>query len=762
MTPEELRAIATKWKAEIRLYDKEFEKFETRGTKVIERFLDERRLSAGGSDVLNGARFNILWSNIETMLPAVYARTPKPSVSRRYKDKDPKGRVAAIILERCLEYETEQYTDYDTALRNAVEDRLLPGRGIAWVRYEPTFIQVPVIKPDPQTGEDEVVEPGVPSTGQVTEDVDEYDEELAHECTPVDYVHWKDFGHCSARTWEEVPAVWRRVYMDRDALKARFGNNAKEFKYAIEQIPLDSVPEQLKDERLSTSEAEYKMACVYEIWDKKKKRAIWLHKNVSVPLDIRPDPLRLDGFFPCPKPLYATTSTGRLVPVPDYCMYQDQAQELDQVTERIAQLQKAVKVVGVYDASQDGVKRMLNEGVNNTLIPVDTWAAFAEKGGIKGVVDFLPLDMVMKALDGLYVARETILQTIYQISGLADIIRGSTDPDETLGAQQIKANYAGLRIKAVQIQVAKFASGLMRLKGEVICNFYSAETIKAMSGVEFLPEVQANPMIVDEAIALLKDNVLRDFRIDIETDSMVQVDEQQEKQAATEFVTGLGTLLEKAIPAVQAVPQLAAPITETIAMVMRKFGAGKTVEAAWDEAFDQIKQQSQQPQQQGPDPEVVKEEMIDKRERERMQMEYGLKKESQDRQFSLDERKIQFEEGVRLREFDMKEIESARNDEREHAKIAESGVIERERISASQKPSTEVKFDASGKLDQVAVAIQDMAQTVAQSAETSMQTMAAAAQELASAAKELKAPRETVLVRGKDGRAEKSISRAVS
>ncbi len=594
MTAEELRAIATKWKGEIRLYDREFEKWETRAKKVVERFLDERRLNSGGYEISDGARFNILWSNIETMMPAVYARTPKPSVSRRYKDKDPAGRVASLIIERCLEFETEQYTDFDTALRNAVEDRLLPGRGIAWVRYEPTFIQVPIVVTD-EAGKDEVVEPGVPSTGQLTEDVEDYEDELQHECTPVDYVHWRDFGHSSARTWEEVPAGWRRVYMDRNGLRARFGEKAKEFQYSIDAIPLDSTPEQLKDERMGDADADQKLACVYEIWDKKKKQAVWIHKNVSVPLDLRDDPLKLDGFFPFPKPLYATTSTGKLVPVPDYCMYQDQAQELDVVTERIAQLQKAVKVVGVYDSTQDGVKRMLNEGVNNTMIPVDSWSVFAEKGGIKGVVDFLPLDMVVKALDSLYVARDAILQVIYQISGLSDIIRGATDPNETLGAQQIKANYAGLRIRRQKDDVARFARDLLRLKAEVMCRFYEPQTLIAMSGIEQLPEVQKDPRVLEAAIALLKDNVLRNFRIDIETDSMVQIDEQQEKQAATEFVTGLGTLLEKSIPVVQAVPQFVGPIGETIAMVMRKFGAGKTVEASWDEALDQIREQAQQP-----------------------------------------------------------------------------------------------------------------------------------------------------------------------
>jgi hypothetical protein len=66
--------------------------------------------------------------------------------------------------------------------------------------------------------------PGSPEDGdQITDDVDEPNEELEYECAPVDYVHWKDFGHSVARTWEEVTRVWRAVYMTKDALEERFG-----------------------------------------------------------------------------------------------------------------------------------------------------------------------------------------------------------------------------------------------------------------------------------------------------------------------------------------------------------------------------------------------------------------------------------------------------------------------------------------------------------------------------------------------------------
>jgi hypothetical protein len=91
--------------------------------------------------------------------------------------------------------------------------------------------------------------------------------------------------------------------------------------------------------------------------------------------------LELEGFFPCAKPLYATTTSDSLIPVPDFILYQDQANELDILTDRIDGLVKSLRVRGVYDASQPALQRLLTEGDNNTLIPVDKWMAFSEKGG---------------------------------------------------------------------------------------------------------------------------------------------------------------------------------------------------------------------------------------------------------------------------------------------------------------------------------------------------------------------------------------------
>jgi hypothetical protein len=601
---DEVRAVATpdmaslkrRYMLDIDLYERTYGEWRSRGKKIIERYRDERNKDSDG----DSAQYNILWSNVQTILPAVFARLPKPEVTRRYKDKDPIGRVASEILERALSYEIEQYDDYEDAVHNSVEDRLLPGRGVAWVRYEPKM-KAEQLPEDVQITED------VEDEGPQTVDVIDY------ECSPVDYVNWEDFGHNVARTWKEVFVVWRIVPLTRAELIKRFG------KEKGSKIPLD-MKSQLEEADTTTPEGEsLKKARIYEVWDKKTGKVTWLSKAYEEAIEQRDDTLQLDGFFPCPKPLYATITTGSLIPVPDYAQYQDQAKELDILCERIDGLIKALKVVGVYDSTQTGVQRMLTEGANNTLIPVENWMVFGEKGGLKGVVEFMPLDMVVAALNAAYLAREQVKAVIYEVTGISDILRGASDPNETLGAQQIKSNFGSMRLKKLQGAVAVFATTLLRIKAQIICQHYQPESIKLMAGVEQMPE--EDKPLVDQAIALLRNDPMRCFRIDISSDSLLEVDEQQEKQDRMEFLTAVGGFIKEAI---QAPPELQPLLGECLLFGIRGFKAGRSLEGAFDEMMESLRQKAKQPQPPPPDPAMEKIKADQQAAQAKMQMEGQL------------------------------------------------------------------------------------------------------------------------------------------
>lgn len=583
---------ANKWLSELKLAKREDEKWAKRGKKIVKRYRDER---SGWSDTAK--RFNILWANVQTILPALYGKTPRAQVERRYKDQDPIGRTAAQILERALQYEIDHYGDFDAAIKSAVTDRLLPGRGVAWVRFETKEAETPEVTELEEGGEN-VLAP----------EVDEYE----YECTPVDYVFWEDFRCSPARCWDEVTWVARRVYMSREDGVKRFGDDFKEVPLTHEPMGLDELQKSNGDFDTDSM----KKAQIWEIWSKPDEMVYWVAEGYSKTLDIKENPYGLDNFWPCPRPLYSTQTTDTLVPVPDFAQYQDQADELDKLTNRIASLTDAVKVVGVYDASQPSIQRMLSEGVDNTLIPVDTWAAFGEKGGIKGTIDFLPLDMVIMALQQCYQAREQAKQVIYEITGLSDIIRGTSVASETATAQQIKSQYGSLRIRSTQMDVARFASEILRIKAQLMCDLYAPESLIQMSGIMGTIDAQ----FAEQAIQLIKSEPARNFRIEVAADSMIEMDEAAEKDSRMEFLQSVGGFLQQVLPVAQAQPKMAPLLAEMLLFAVRSFKGGRSIEAAFDSTMAELMnpQQAQAPQ---PDPAQQQAEMQMQVEQARLQTE---------------------------------------------------------------------------------------------------------------------------------------------
>lgn len=590
MKEQDREGLARRWAADLdqtKNADKDFIKA---GRKIVERYRDKR----GVSD--NSRKYNILWSNVQTLQPAVYAKKPKAQVQRRFKDADPVGRCASQILERALQFEIDHYSDYDSTLKNCVLDRLLSGRGTAWVRFEPADM--------PEQPE------AVEAPEQITDD-SESESMGEYECSPCDYVFWEDFRCSPARTWEEVTWASRLVYMGREEGIKRFGDLFKDAPLAHEPIGI----EQMKSDGMAADQIDrMKKAKVWEIWCKTDRKVYWHAEGFQKILDVRDDPLGLEGFFPCPKPLFATLTSDTLVPVPDFKQYQDQAKEMDELTARIALLVKAVKVVGVYDAGHEGIQRMMNEGVDNQLIPVSTWAMFAEKGGLKGAVDFMPIDMVLAALAGLYDARDQVKQIIYEITGLSDIIRGASVASETATAQQIKSQFASLRLKMVQSDVARFASDLLRMKAQIMCSLYRPEVLVAMSSIESTKDAQYVP----QAIQLLQNDVLRSFRIEVATDSMVELDEAGEKASRMEFLTAAGGFLREAI---QAPPEMAPLLGEMLMFGVRSFKAGEAMEASLEQFISQQAEKAKQPKPDQPNPEMLKMQADQQAEQGRMQLE---------------------------------------------------------------------------------------------------------------------------------------------
>ena len=631
------------WYKTIMGYERSYKRWEARVDRIVKKYKDDSRYDRNPN-----ARFNILWSNVQTIQPAIFARLPRPDVSRRFRDNDPIGRVASMMLERALEFELEHYGDYKSAMNNAVLDRLLGGRGVAWVRYEPHII-----------GSDSENEPNPEADDgyQVTEDSDEAEteggmenenpERIEYECCPVDYVHWRDFGHTIARTWEEVTAVWRRVYMNRPALVERFG---EELGY---KIPLDTKPDDLK-QSYKSDDGVYE-ALIYEIWDKETGKVLWISKSLGKILDERDDPLGLENFWPCPKPLYSTLTTDSLEPIPDFVIYQDQARELDVLCDRIDGLINALKVRGVYDASATELQRLFSEGENNTMIPVHNWMAFAEKQGMKGAIDLVDLAPFASALMSCYQAMEQVKGQIYELMGIADIQRGQTDPNETLGAQIIKSNNAAGRLKTQQHAVVDFATSLLTIKAQIICNHFTDETLVKISGAMQLSE--QDRQLVPQALLLLRDEAAKNFRIEVTSDSMIYQDEQQEKADRTAFLAAVGQFISMALPTAQAAPELAPMLMEMLKFGVTSFKAGKQLEGIIDQTADDMRKQyeASKGQQKPPPPEIQKAQMDNQSKMQQIQMQAQVEQAKLQGQMQLEKAKQEYQAQENQLKFQLEE-----------------------------------------------------------------------------------------------------------
>lgn len=494
------RKLAAFWKEQINAVGEANARWVKRGGTVIKRYRDERTRV----DEDQNRKMNLLWTNIAIMKPAIYNRCPIPNVDRKFADKDPTALLSAQMMERSLRNELES-NRFHSAISRAVKDYLLPGRGQVWVRYEPEIGESVSI---PSAMETTIADDlnKIENDGEIVADENPEDEKLENtgeqlvtERVPVDYVDWQDFGviPAKARTEDEIQAKYKKVHMSKEECIERFG------KEIGSQMRPDTLPISTRNDRAFYSDTSIfqdineRSIIVYEIWNKTDRRVYWICTGYDYLADVQNDPLKLKGFFPCPPMLQATTTNDTVIPVPDYWEWQDQAIQIDELTQRIAMLTKACKIAGTYDASNGALKRLMNESTENQLIPVDQWAVHAEKGGVKGSISFLPLEEIQSCIATLQEVRQQCKQDLDEVTGLSDVLRGTTDSRETLGGLRIKNNNAGSRLDEKQEEVAEFARATIRIVAEIIAKHFTDDGLIKTSGILYDESLQPETILAE-------------------------------------------------------------------------------------------------------------------------------------------------------------------------------------------------------------------------------------------------------------------------
>jgi hypothetical protein len=516
----------------------------------------EKLYSAQEDSSKDKQAYPVLWAVTQTMSPAIYSRSPKCVVARRHQEASPNIKAAVMGQERAVNFEIERGGLHE-AILNARLDRLLAGRGTIWVR----------LNKDPATGR-----PGV----------------------AFDYVAVKDFGHGKARTWADIDCVWRRHYMSDAERRTQFGDDA--VNAASVSNDVENEAGQLADEQAS----------VYEIWCKSERKVYWIAKQARAALRVTPAPLELADFFPCPRPLYGVLINKRLVPTPDYTFYEGLARQINKLTKRVDVLSGQLRLVGFYPKGpdQDGsgaIESALRSEVDNVMIPVPNWAAFSERGGSKAI-EYLPIEMVLTIIDGCTKLRASLLAEVDQITGISDIMRGQTDANETLGAQQLKAQYGSSRLSDTREDFKRFARDACRIAAEMISEYFPPEELGRITGLPALAEPDPeNPMLPPQIapwVQILRQQFAREVSIDIETDSTIQPDEDAEKQRRIEMLTAVTSGLKEMSALLTAPPEIGAAMLPLMGDMLKftigGFRAGRELEERLEETIASLTRVAQQ------------------------------------------------------------------------------------------------------------------------------------------------------------------------
>lgn len=691
--------------------EKKFREWQEKCDNIDQLYADLERQS----NVARDRQFAMFWANIQVLAPSVYARPPVPVVVPEFKDRDPIKRATSEMLERALK-KTFSIENIDSKMRLVRDDMLIDGRGTPWVRFE--------------TKADVRKDKGTMHRG---------------ERVCIEFIDRKDFRHDPARNWDEVGWVARRGWLTRKEVKARNFKNLTEDTYL--DLPYVVAKDSGRDSGPKEGTSPQEKVGIWEIWHRRLNKVVWVVEDHDEVLEEGEPHLELEGFFPCPKPAYSTVQRRTLIPVPDITYYRDQLEEINKLTNRIHALSDAIQVKGFYPGGGeigDAVEAALNiNDDRKVMIPVSNFAAFGGAGG--DPIVWLPIDMIATTIAGLIEMRRQIIDDVYQIVGLSDIMRGATEKDETATAQQLKSQYGSIRIRDKQHELVRVAKDLTVITAEIMAENYSTDTLLTLSQMELpkradiarqvkeieasiaeqagqlkaliespeaqqkleedpegaqqelqqlqqqaqqalegaqaqIEELQAQAT-VEDVTELLRDQRIRPFALDIETDSTIQPDEDAEKQRRAEFLQVFGSTMQQLAALVEAKPEAAEFAGEILKFALAPYRVGRELDGAIDKFVEQVQQSA------GDKPESP-EQIKAKAEAERMQAEQQMRQQETEAKMQIEQMKIAADQQAREEQaaLDMQsaEMEAQRKDRELQAKMTADAAKHQQEMQKGQ------------------------------------------------------------------------------
>lgn len=592
-------------------------------------------------------RINILHSNTQLLKAALLNNEPKPEITRRFYNALESDKHLSELysdVSRVAAAAVEYYFTKNNAInrfKKGVESELLYGRAALWVEYIPTIVQIPVHQ--------SLLRRAGQALGLVAPAIEEKIADREIKITalkPTEYL----------QSYAENPdAVWwraRRHLCDKAELSRRFNYDATDEELSF--VEKDQI----------TKETGRRCGEVWEIWDKSDKKRIFILMNCAqkVLLEEKHDPYGLSDFWPCWVNSFLVSEETSL-PVPEYTIYQELANEINQAADKNHILSQKIKYVQVCKSKDQKLVEEIQNASDGDVIGSDAYKSNPSE--MIATIDVSGARQVIADNDSRIA---NLKNQIWELTGLSDLVRGATDARETAAAQKIKGFYGGLRFRDRQLAVQDGIRAIFRIVAELICEHWDWDTLAQISSMDLMsdeekervkllvargaqiPPIEQKKLQApssDEVLAVLRNDRMRNFVIDIES-SATEFDNRDAQTAEVQKLTDVY------ITAVKTAADLASPefLDGFIALVKMNLAPIKISHAIANQLTDSLTAMATKMRDaQGKTPEPSSDD-------KKLQAEIAMQDKKLTQERELAEQKMQMGAALKSRELDIRERET--------------------------------------------------------------------------------------------------------
>lgn len=605
------------WHTEITRAEERFKKFVEAAEESIRVYNAQKQVG-----ILNDTerRLNCWWYCTNTLLPAYFSSTPKAEVTLRKRTGGIIEELAAVGLERNIQYDMDTEFCFADVGRNAGLHFLLTGLAVLWARYESEIeddtVEIALFQgPDGNLMDDQ----GQPFQGEAL-DIKDGPGQLklvkiqapkkTEEKAILETVQYNDYLCSDARNIQEVEWQARRAFVTRSQAEKLFGDKADELNF--DQFP----DKDKKDWRRGEDQYEGK-AEIYEIWCEEADKVFWGSKSVeSFIFQKSEPPIDFEGFYPCVV-IAQNVDPDSIIPVSDYVHVKDQILEVERLTTRIHAVTQAVRTNFAYDSSLGPAVEQLMIG-DLKGVPMNNWPSYKQRGGLANSIEFLDIQAFVNTLQVLQAARDTALNKLYETLKVSDLLRGTSEQYKSATANRLEAQWSSLGLIVRQNMFAKFVSDGIDKLGQIIASQYNLEKFFDVADMDRMiqnilppppappepdpnvpPEMQPplppppDPQIqIDsfkqQIINLLRNEDRRCYRIAIASDSMIAIDQAQEQAEGQQLMATCGEFFNQMKALIEQYPPLLEFSITLFQNVVKRFKGGKEVDGIFTKALQQI------------------------------------------------------------------------------------------------------------------------------------------------------------------------------